>query len=358
MAFVMVLSWSRRIFLRFFLGAHMENFLRGHVQAFESWGSVPRVTLYDNLKSAVLERKGQAIRFNPTLLVLSAHYRFEPRPVAPARGNEKGRVERAIRYIRTAFFEGRTFTDIDDLNAQADVWVAGASSQRPCPEDIKLTVQDAFEQEKSHLMKLPATPFSCDELRGVSAGKTPYIRFDLNDYSIPHTHVQRSLTVHADLSVVRILDGQQVLATHRRCWDKGQQIEVQAHLEKLVQHKRAGRAHRDTDRLVHAIPQVQTLLNEAAKRGEPLGRTASQLQELLDVHGRTQMTAAVADALNRGVPHPNAVRLALERQRQAQTPPPLGVALPEHVRERDVAVRPHSLDGYDQLLGDHNDAND
>jgi hypothetical protein len=158
------------------------------------------------------------------------------------------------------------------------------------------------------------------------------------------------------------VDGQQVLATHRRCWDKGQQIEVEAHVEELVQHKRAGRAHRDTDRLVHAIPQIQTLLNEAAKRGEPLGRTASQLQELLDVHGRTQMTAAVADALNRGVPHPNAVRLALERQRQAQTPPstppPLGVALPEHVRQRDIAVRPHSLSGYDQLIGDHDDAND
>ena len=111
-----------------------------------------------------------------------------------------------------------------------------------------------------------------------------------------------------------------------RCWPptgvagtRGPQIEVQAHVQELVQHKRAARAHRDTDRLVHAIPQIQTLLNEAAKRGEPLGRTASQLQELLDVHGRTQMTAAVADALNRGVPHPNAVRLALERQRQAQT---------------------------------------
>jgi hypothetical protein len=192
----------------------------------------------------------------------------------------------------------------------------------------------------------------------VSAAKTPYVRFDLNDYSIPHTHVQRSLTVSADLSEVRILDGQQVLATHRRCWDKGQQVEVQAHVEELVQHKRAARAHRDTDRLVHAIPQIQTLLNEAAKRGEPLGRTASQLQELLDVHGRTQMTAAVADALSRGVPHPNAVRLALERQRDQQTPPPLGVALAEHVRARDIAVRPHSLSGYDQLIGDQDDAND
>ena len=82
MAFVMVLSWSRRIFLHFFLDARMENFLRGHVAAFEAWGGLSRVVLYDNLKSAVLERQGEAIRFNPTLLEFSSHYRFEPRPVA------------------------------------------------------------------------------------------------------------------------------------------------------------------------------------------------------------------------------------------------------------------------------------
>jgi transposase len=89
MAFVMVLSYSRQIFLQFFLDARMENFLRGHVGAFEAWGGLPRVLLYDNLKSAVLERSGDAIRFHPTLLELAAHYRFEPRPVAVYRGNEK-----------------------------------------------------------------------------------------------------------------------------------------------------------------------------------------------------------------------------------------------------------------------------
>jgi transposase len=357
MAFVMVLSWSRRIFLRFFLGAHMENFVRGHVQAFESWGHVPRIILYDNLKSAVLERKGQAIRFNPTLLSLSAHYRFEARPVAPARGNEKGRVERSIRYIRTAFFEGRTFDGIDDLNAQADAWVAGAASARRCPEDTQLSVQQAFDQETAHLMDLPAIPFGCDEICGVTAGKTPYVRFDLNDYSIPHTHAQRSLTVHANLREVRILDAQKLLVSHPRCWDKDQQIEVETHVQDLVQHKRGARAHRDTDRLVHALPQVQDLLTQAAKRGEPLGRIARELQELLEVHGQAQMTAAIADALGRGVPHPHAVRLALERQRSAQTPPPLGVALSAHAKARDIAVRPHSLDGYDRLTQESDDAN-
>ena len=92
MAFVMVLSYSRQIFLRFFLDARMENFLRGHVAAFEAWQGVPRVLLYDNLKSAVLERRGDAIRFHPTLLGFAGHYRYEPRPVAIARGNEKARV--------------------------------------------------------------------------------------------------------------------------------------------------------------------------------------------------------------------------------------------------------------------------
>ena len=90
MAFVMVLSYSRQIFLRFFLDARMENFLRGHTGAFQAWGGrVPRVLLYDNLKSAVLERQAEAIRFHPTLLAFAGHYRYEPRPVAVARGNEK-----------------------------------------------------------------------------------------------------------------------------------------------------------------------------------------------------------------------------------------------------------------------------
>jgi transposase len=99
MAFVMVLSHSRQIFLRFFPDARMENFLRGHVAAFSAWHGNPRVLLYDNLKSVVLERQGDAIRFHPTLLSFAGHYRYEPRPVAIARGNEKGRVERAIRYV-------------------------------------------------------------------------------------------------------------------------------------------------------------------------------------------------------------------------------------------------------------------
>jgi len=351
MGFVAVLSWSRQIFLRFYLGAHMENFLRGHVGAVTAWGGCPRVALYDNLKSAVLERQGQVIRFNPTLLALAGHYHFDPRPVAVARGNEKGRVERVIRYIRDGFFAGRTYKDVADLNAQADAWVAGPAGERRCPEDKTLTVSEAFTQEQARLLALPGDAFPTDEIRAVSAGKTPYVRFDLNDYSIPHTCVARTLTVAARLDQVRILDGQTVIATHPRSFDRRQQIEIPQHIATLVEHKHQASAHRGTDHLVQAVPASRELLTQAVERGEPLGRTVRTLTDLLERYGVAELTAAITDALGRGVPHPNAVSLALERRRQALAePPPLAVSLPDHVKRRDVPVRPHRLDGYDVLM--------
>ncbi len=120
--FVVTLSHSRALFLEFFFDQTLENFLRGHVDAFQDWDAAPRIVLYDNLRSAVLERLGDAIRFHPRLLELSAHYHFQPRACAPARGNEKGRVERAIRYVRDSYFAARPFTTLEDFNCQALVW--------------------------------------------------------------------------------------------------------------------------------------------------------------------------------------------------------------------------------------------
>jgi len=224
MAFVMVLSHCRMIFLRFFLDARIDAFLRGHVEAFAAFNGSVRVVLYDNLKSAVLERAGDAIRFNPALLALAGHYRFEPRPVAPARGNQKGRVERSIRFIRDSFFAGRTFTDLDDLNAQAQAWCSGLAADRRWPEDAALSVRQAFQAEQPRLLALPEREFALGERLAVTVGKTPYVRFDLNDYSVPYTEVRRTVGVLVDEHTVRIVDGAVELARHARCWDRGQQI--------------------------------------------------------------------------------------------------------------------------------------
>src|SRR5260370_12478514 len=243
----------------------MENLLGWHVEAFGAWTRAPKVILYDNLKSAVLERQGNVIRFHPTLFEFAGRYRFEPRPVAVARGNEKGRVERAIRYIRTGFLAAREFADLDDLNAQAAVWCHGLAANRPCPEQNTLSVREAFAAEAHLLMKLPDNAYPLLERVAVTAGKSPYVRFDLNDYSIPHTHVRPPLTVLADPDEVRIVDGQHILARHRRSYDKGAQIADAAHVQALVEQKHAARQHRGADRLSHAAPASKALLIRAAE---------------------------------------------------------------------------------------------
>ena len=357
MAFVMVMSYSRQIFLHFFLDARMENFLRGHLMAFQAWGGrLPRVLLYDNLKSAVLERQGDAIRFHPTLLAFAGHYRYEPRPVAVARGNEKGRVERAIRYARDSFFAARQFRDLDDLNAQAEQWCTGQAADRRCPEDTTISVREAFSREQPNLLVVPDSAYPTEERVVVNVGKTAYVRFDLNDYSIPHTHVRRTLTVVADLQQVRVLDGAQLLASHTRSYDRGQQIEVTAHIETLLEHKREARRHRGTDRLAKAAPASTVLLTRAAARGDNLGTITAALLRLLERYGASELQAAIEDALARGVPHPNAVRLALERRReQLHLPPPVAVSLPQHLQQRDPQVKPHALNSYDQLTNEDDD---
>ena len=101
----------------------------------------------------------------------------------------------------------------------------------------------------------------------VRAGKTPYVRFDLNDYSIPHTHVRRTLELLATLDTVRVLNGAELIAVHARSYDRGAQIEDPAHIQALLDHKRSGRAHRAMDRLHHATPSVGALFKLAAERG-------------------------------------------------------------------------------------------
>lgn len=350
MAFVMVLSWCRKIFLRFFLDQRMSSFLQGHVEAFSAFNGCPRVLLYDNLKSAVLERKGDAIRFNPTLLEFASHYRYEPRPVAPYRGNEKGRAERAIRYARHSFFAARRFKDIDDINSQAAEWCEGVASDRPCPEDRTMTVREAFNRERPQLLPLPENPFVTDDRVEVKVGKTPYVRYDRNDYSVPHDRVRRTLVVLAAERRLRILDGNEVVAAHERSYDKDAQVENPEHLAELQKQKREARQHRGLDRLQHAAPSSGALMVRLADRGINLGSATSALLRLLDRHGAQSLERAVAEALTHEAPYPGSVRQILERNaRAAGTAPPVAVPLPDDPRVRNLTVRPHDLKTYDDL---------
>ena len=349
-AFVMVLSYSRAIFLRFRLSLKTEDFLRGHQEAFSYFAGVPRVCLYDNLKSAVLERQGDAIRFNPLLLAFAGHYHYEPRPVAVGRGNEKARVERAIRYVRQGFYLARTWRDLDDLNAQALAWCQGPALERPWPEEPSRRVADVFREEQGRLLALPENPFPVDERVEVVVGKTPYVRFDSNDYSVPHPLVRRTLVVLASPTLVRLFEGTAEVATHLRSYDRGQQIEDPAHVAALVEEKSRARRHRGIDRLAAAAPSSRTLLERLAERGTNLGHATYRLLQLLDAYGGEALERALTEVLRRDVPHVHAVAQVLERNRAASgQAPALPLALPDDARVRDLVVRPHALKDYDAL---------
>jgi hypothetical protein len=182
--------------------------------------------------------------------------------------------------------------------------------------------------------------------------KTPYVRFDLNDYSVPHDHVRRQLTLVADTQTVRILDGMHLLAEHSRSYERGQQIEDIRHVEALVAEKRAAHAARGIDRLRQAAPSTALLLAELGHRHANLGTAVGQLLRLLDAHGAAALERAVAEAVRGKAFHVPAVRHALEMAREAQgLPPALPIPLPDDPRVRDLVVVHHPLSRYDQLHG-------
>jgi transposase len=349
--FVLVLSWSRACYARFALDQTLESFLRGHVEAFAALQGVPRTLLYDNLKSVVLERVGDHIRFHPHVLELAGHYHFAPQPCAVARGNEKGRVERFIGFLRHAFFAARPFSSVADLNTQLARWIAEVAHARPVPGRREQRVADALAEEQPRLLPLPAHPFPCDLLRAVSSGKTPYIRFDGNDYSIPHTFVRRPLTLVAAEHQVRLLDGTTEVARHARSYDRDQRIEDDAHLAALVAAKRHAHDLRGRDRLRQACPQAEAFLEALAVRGQPLAHETTRLLQLLDQVGAPALDAALAEALARGAISAASIAHVLEHRRRARhQPPPIDLVLPADPRVRDLRVTPHALSAYDTLL--------
>lgn len=351
LAFVMVLSWSRRIFLRFYLGDATGNFLRGHVDAFEHFGAVPREILYDNLKTAVLERVDSAIHFNPELLRFSAHYRFAPKPVPVARPTSKGRVERAIRYVRTSFFAAREVTSLDQLNVEAEAWCTSEAAERRCPQDKRTSVADAFTAERRYMLELPQEPYPIYDRKVVVVGKTPYVRFELNDYSVPHQFARRTLLVEATLQTVRIVDGLRIVAEHERSFDRGQLIERPEHIDGLVVEKRNGSRERGMNRILNVAPSSKIFFKHAAQRGHNMGRLTQTLIYFLDLYGSNELESALTEAVASGRIHSEAVRNILERRRAAQgLPPPVSLRFLKDRRIDEVRVTPKSLAKYDEII--------
>jgi transposase len=346
--FVATLSWSRALYLEFFFDQTMENFLRGHVHAFEDWSGQPRVILYDNLRSAVLERRGNEIHFNPRLMELCAHYHFVPRPCQVRAGNQKGRVERAIRYVRESFWAGRRFTTLAECNRQALVWRDQVAHRRRWPGDDSRTVAEVFAEEQPRLLPRPAHSFPTDLVVPVRSAKTIYVRFDLNDYSIPPEAVGRQLTLVASDTQVRILEGTAEIARHHRIYDRHQLVLDPAHQQALLKTKRKAFDATPGGRLALVAPESKTLLDLAFAQGESAGSQTAQLLKLLDLYGPAALRRTINEALERNTPRASSVAFLLRKQ-QRSAPAPLAVDLSRHPEAQAIEVRPHDLETYDEL---------
>lgn len=346
--FVMVLSYSRYIYARFTFDQTLESFLRQHVAAFRAFGGVPRTILYDCLKAAVLESVGDTVRFNPALLELAGHYHFRPKPCRPRMPMHKGRVERAIGYLRTSFFPARHFSSLDDANRQLELWLGGTANVRAWPQDRSILVEAAVSEDRDRLLPLPEHDMDSWHRRVVRSDKTAFVRFDLNDYSIPPELCRKPLTLTASASEVKILDGERVVASHERSYDKGAQIEDSAHLEALLARRRAALPSRRRDSLVAVIPAAKRLLEMLADRNEHLAGHLRHLYDLVERHGVDCVAKAIDEAIERKTPRSESVAHLVEKNTSMAAPPPaLPVDLPDRPGVRDLVIRHHSLAQYD-----------
>lgn len=347
--FVMVLSHSRGMFARFFLDQTTENFLRGHVEAFDTFGGAPRVVLYDNLKSVVIDRVGDHVRFHPKLLELANYYHFEPRPCAPYRGNEKGKVERSIHYLRYSFFEGRVFRSLDALNTELADWINTVAHTRTLVGQAQ-SVAASLAAEKDRLLPLPENPFVTDGAHAVVAKKTPYIRFDQNDYSIPHTHVGLPLTLVASQSVVRILDGLFEIARHTRSYERHRRIEQPEHLHALLTEKRRARELRGRHRLFDLCPSAHAFLSELVQRGQSPSHSTLALLRLVERYDAKSVDSAIAAATARGAFGVGSVVHIIDTDRKSKRlAPPIGALALRDERARTIVTKTHALSDYDAL---------
>jgi transposase len=344
--FVMVLSWSRAMWGEFVFDLGIHSLLRSLVRAAAAFGGTCRQWLFDNPKTVVLERMGDAVRFHPLLVELAGHFHVQLRVCAVRKANQKGRVERAIRYLRERFLAARHIVGREQGNHELADFIAEIAHPRPHPELAGRTVADCLAEERKSLLVLPEPMTATEIIEPIGVDKTAFIRFDRNSYSVPPAHVEQTLTLAADDFSVRLLDGQTEVARHDRCWGKKQRIELPEHRSEILAQKRAAAPAKGRDRLRAAVPDMDALYARWVEAGRNIGSMTARTLKLLDLYGEHPLAQAVAAVLARGTSDPGAIaQLCEEHRRAASRPVPVALVLPQDVPDRDVI--PHALESYD-----------
>jgi hypothetical protein len=345
-AFIMALCHSRYLYLEFTLSQAMPTFLRCMERGLRFYGGSTVADIFDNMKT-VVHRPGPPPIFNRRFLAYAGARGFAVRACNPGRGNEKGRVERPVGFVRSRFWPGRRFASLLDLNAQATAWRDDFANTRVHEVTGKVPSLVFEAEERRILQPVPATPFDTDEVEPAQATKTFRVRFDRNTYSVPWRLAHQPVVIRANDELVAIYLETQRVAVHPRCWDVGQDIKDDAHEVGLLEQKpRASLA---------GLPPELDALGELGARyfkilaagTRSLSRESVRLTLLVELFGSTATAQAIADVMATGHVGAEYVEYVLRHKRGLRpAPAPLRLGDPEldglHFREPDLSV-------YDQL---------
>jgi transposase len=213
-ALLVVLSWSRYLWVRFYYHQDQLTVLDGLHRAFVAFGGVPGSLLFERMKTAVArsDSAGKAV-FNEEILRFAAHHGFRPRACRPYRAKTKGRVERAVSYLRQSFYYGRVFRDLEDLNKQVESWLGDTANQRIHATTREIPAE-RLKQELDHLRPLNPEIFTPLITVGRRISKDGNVSYNGNDYSIPEGMGKAEVVVKASLEEVGLYQDDNLLALH------------------------------------------------------------------------------------------------------------------------------------------------
>ena len=299
--FVMSLPYSDAFYVQVFERECTESFWEGHVRAFGFFGAVPTRISYDNSKVAVAQMLGGRDRkLTDGFLQLKSHYLFEEHFCLAARGNEKGVVEGMVRYSRSNFLVPvPQVRSLDELNARLEV---------SCREDLKRRLRGHGQRKEQLLVEdvaamreLPPTPFEASRVLATRASNLSLVRFDRNDYSVPVRCAHREVVVKGDCESVRVYHQEQLVAGHRRIWEKEQVCFDPIHYLALLERKPGAL---DFTRPLEGweLPECFAILRRRleADHGSDGVKEYISVLRLLEKHNLARLKKAVSSALDLG----------------------------------------------------------
>jgi transposase len=347
-AFVAVLAYSRYLYLEFVLSQAMGTFLRCMERATHFFGGTAHVDIFDNMKTVVRERAGGTKVFNPKFVEYARSRGFAITACTPARGNEKGRVERPIGFVRERFWRGRRFRDLLELNVQATTWRDQIANNRIHDVTGRVPSLVFKNEEKQHLKPLPATPFETDDIDTVTVTKTFRVFFDRNLYSVPWRLAGQLVLIRANDETVSIFLGPKQVARHSRCWRVGETIEDPSHAEGLLRERPRAPASSLPPALIGLGDVGRDYFKLLAANGQSIQREIVRLVFLVEIFGEGHAREAVLEVMKTGHVGAEYVEYVLRyKKRLTPAPPPLRLGDPEI---DDISFREPDLSLYDELV--------